>query len=169
MGTSIGQAIDYFISGTNAVTGTTLLQDLQAADPTAILVDAYPTQQSQSMLFIGRTDPENAQAPNGAQSPVTLGLGTRDEEYSIPCFISVVRQGPQQKPARDAALALLDVLNHWLAADPKLGGVLKNGRYAYLSTVSLVQTRDTEDAGDTGSLRQAWLTFDILARNHYTP
>lgn len=169
MGTSIGKAIDYFVSGTNAATGTTLLQDLQAVDPTALLVDAYPTQQSQSMVFIGRTDPENAQAPNGSQQPVTLGLGTRDEEYSIPCYISVSRPGPAQKPARDAAIALLDVVNHWLAADVKLGGVLNGGRNATLSTVSLVQTRDTEDAGEAGSLRLAWITFDILARNHYTP
>jgi hypothetical protein len=169
MGTSIGQAIDYFCYGVNPKTGTTLAADLVAVDSTAVLVDAYPLQQSQSMVFIGRTDPANAQAPNGAQQPVTLGLGTRDEEYSIPCFISVVRQGPAQKPARDAAIALLDVVNRWLAADPTLGGALKGGRIAYLSTVSLVQTRDTEDTGEAGSIRLAWLTFDILARNHYTP
>jgi hypothetical protein len=169
MGTSIGQAIDYFVSGTNPVTGTTLAADLTAVDPTALLVDAYPTKQSQSMVFIGRTDPENAQAPNGSQTPVTLGMNTRDEEYSIPCYISTTRQGPAQKPARDAALALLDVVAHWLAADPSLNGALKGGRYAYLSTINLVQTRDVEDTGSAGSLRLAWLTFDILARNHYTP
>jgi hypothetical protein len=169
MGTSIGASIDYLCYGTNPNTRTTLAADLTAVDPTAILVDAYPLQQSQSMVFIGRTDPANAQAPNGSQQPITLGLGTRDEEYSIPCFISVVRHGPAQKPARDAAIALLDVLNHWLAADATLGGALKGGRIAYLSTVSLVQTRDTEDTGDAGSLRTAWVTFDILARNHYTP
>lgn len=169
MGTSIGRAIDYFVSGVNAKTGTTLAADLTVVDPAALLVDAYPSQQSQSMVFIGRTDPENAQAPNGSQQPVTLGLGTRDEEYSIPCYISVSRQGPEQKPARDAAIALLDVVNHWLAADPTLGGVLTNGRIAYLSTVNLVQTRDEEDTGQAGSLRLAWLTFDILARNHYIP
>lgn len=168
MGTSIGQAIDYLVSGVNANTGTTLQADLMAVDSTALLVDAYPTAQSQSMLFIGRTDPENAQAPNGSQQPLTLGLNTRDEEYSIPCFISVARPGPAQKPARDAALALFDVFNHWLSADATLGGVLKSGRIAYLSTVNLVQTRDTEDAGDS-DIRLAWLMFDILARNHYTP
>lgn len=169
MGTSLGATIDYLISGVNPTTGTTLAADLVAAVPGTLLVDNYPTAESQSMVFIGRTDPENAQSSNGSQQPVTLGLNTRDEEFSIPCYISTVRPGPAQKPARDAAILLLDAVAHFVAADPTLGGVLKGGRAAWLSTVSLVQTRDPQDAGEAGALRLAWLTFDLLARNHYTP
>lgn len=162
MGTSLGAAIDY-------LTSPALLAALQAVDPTVLLVDNYPTQASQSMVYIGRTDPDNAQANNGSQTPLTLGMNSRDEQYAIPCYISTIRPGPAQKPARDAAIALLDVVAHFIATDPTLGGVLKAGRYAWISTINLVQTRDPDDAGEAGAQRTAWLTFDVLAHNHYQP
>lgn len=169
MGTSIGAAIDYLVAGVNPVTSTTLAADLVAAVPDAVLVDNFPLTQSESMVFIGRVDPDDAQANNGSQIPLTLGGGTRDEDYEIPCYITTSRPGPQQKPARDAAIALFDALAHWVATDPTLGGILHGGRYAHISNISLVQTRDSEDAGKAGALRIAWIKFDIHAQNHYTP
>lgn len=169
MGTSLGAAIDYVVAGVNPATTTTLATALTAAIADAVLVDNFPINQSESMVFIGRTDPDNAQANNGSQIPLTLGAGSRDEDYVIPCYISTSRPGPQQKPARDAAIALFDVVARWLAADPTLGGALHGGRYAYVSNISLIQTRDEVDAGGAGALRIAWITFDIHAQNKYTP
>jgi hypothetical protein len=162
MGTSLGAAIDY-------LTAPALLTALQAVDKAALLVDNVPTSSSQSMVFIGRTDPGNAQANNGAQTPITLGLGSRDEEYAIPCYISASRPGPDQKPARDAAIALFDVVAHYIAQDTTLGGVLKGGRYAWISTILLEQTLDPADSELAGGQRIAYLSFDVLAHNHYQP
>lgn len=161
MGTSMGAAIDYLVS--------TLPTLITAVDSSAVVVDNDPSVSSQSMVVIGRTEPENALAADGSQLIVALGAGRREEEYLIPCFVSVYRQGPAQKPARDAALALFDVVAHLVAVDPTLGGVLLQGRSAYIDKAQLVQTRDSADTGESGALRLALVAFDIHCKNHYIP
>jgi hypothetical protein len=165
MGVSIGTAIDYLVSGTNPITGTTLLAALQAVDSEAIVVDGIEVTSSRSMVFIGKRDPGNTAANEGSQQIVNLGAGRSDEEYDIPCVAWVSRNGPTLKPARDAAIALFDVVARFVAADRSLGGALQQGRYASIGSVSL----DQDVAGDAGAARVAWLSFSIHCTNHYTP
>lgn len=166
MGVSVGQAIDYLYSGTGP--NGTLLAALAAVDPTVVLADNEPQSSSQSMVFIGRADPGNAEAAAGTRQYIVLGAGRSEESYAIPCYISVSRPGPAQKPARDAALALFDALAHFIQADLTLGGVLLAGRYAQLAQVTLTQTLDESDTGG-GAFRTAYVTFDIHCTNLYTP
>ena len=161
MGTSVGAAIDYIVA--------TLTPAVLAVDATAIVVDNDPMFSSSSIVVIGRTDPENAMAGDGSQMIVSLGALERQEDYVIPCFISVYRQGPAQKPARDAAIALFDATAHMIAADVTLGNLLRKGRRAEIARMQLVQTRDSNDTGDAGAMRLAIIVFDIHVMNTYVP
>lgn len=168
MGVSIGKAIDYLCSGTNLISGMTLLAALQAVDPSVVLSDNDPTLGSQSMVYVGRRAPDNAETGSGGRQFMVLGAQRSSEEYSIPCYISVNRQGPAQKPARDAAIALFDAFAHFVQTDLTLGGVLLSGRFANIDQVTLNQTENEGDSGG-GALRDAWLMFDIHCTNLYTP
>ena len=161
MGTSVGAAIDFIVANL----GPALL----AVDSTAVAVDNEPFFSSQSMVVIGRTDPENALAGDGGQMIINLGASERQEDYVIPCYVSVYRLGPQQKPARDAAIALFDATAHLIAADVTLGGLLRKGRRAEIARMQLVQTRDSNDTGDAGAMRLAVIVFDIHVMNTYVP
>ena len=161
MGTSVGGAIDYLIAKLPAL--------LTAVDSTAIVVDNEPFVTSQSLVVIGRTEPENALAADGAQMVVQLGAGRREENYVIPCFVSVYRPGPAQKPARDAAITLFDTVAHLVASDPSLGGLLQMGRAAFIDRMQLVQTRDAGDTGESGAMRLGLIIFDIHVSNSYIP
>lgn len=163
MGTSIGQGIDYLLA--------TLPPLLLAVDSTSVVVDNFPTVSSQSMVFIGRQGPDDGQAASETRQFLVLGAGRVEEDYLIPCYIEVTRPGPEQKPARDAALALFDAFAHLMVSEAGMtfGGVLQQGRIAQVRSVSLVQTRDGEDAGQSGTLRMAWVTFEIHVLNHYIP
>ena len=80
-----------------------------------------------------------------------------------------MRQGPAQKPARDAAIALFDATAHLIAADVTLGNLLRKGRRAEIARMQLVQTRDSNDTGDSGAMRLALIVFDIHVMNTYIP
>jgi hypothetical protein len=161
MGTSVGAAIDYIVTSLPAL--------LTAAIPTAVVADNEPALTSDSLVVIGRTDPENALGGDGTQLIVSLGANTRLEEYVIPCFVQVYRPGPAQKTARDAAVTLFDVVARLIASDPTLGGVLLKGRYAFIDKMQLIQTRDSADTGSSGAMRLAVITFNIHANNLYNP
>lgn len=165
MGTSIGPAIDYLISGTSSTLGTTLGAALTAADPAATLVDGIATELSQSMVFIGKAGPDSATTETGSQALLVLGAGRAQEDYDIPCFAYAFRPGPTVKPARDAAILLFDTVAHFVASDRTLGGLLLQGRFAEIGNVDLNQDVDDE----TGATRIVWLSFSIHCRNHYIP
>lgn len=157
MGTSIGAAIDYIVAG--------LGTPLTIADSTAIVVDGIPQSISQSMVVIGKSSPDAPDAGSGSQLAVVLGANNESEDYEIPCFAYAYRPGPAVKPARDAAVALFDVVANFIANDRALGGVLQHGRYCEISPISLNQDRD-EDSGATVIV---WIPFSIHCKNHYTP
>ena len=161
MGTSIGGAIDYIVANLPA--------PVAAVDATAVVADNDPIVTSKSLVVIGRNSPEDGTAADGSQMIVVLGANERQEGYTIPCFVSVYRPGPAQKPARDAAIALFDVVGHLIAADVTLGGLLQQGRRAEIQKMQLVQTRDSNDTGDSGAMRLALITFDINCTNTYAP
>lgn len=155
MGTSIAAAIDYIV--------TTLAAPLTAVDSTAVVVDGIPATISQSMVVIGKSGPESVDAATGSQLAVVLGMNRESEDYEIPCFAYAFRDGPLVKPARDAAVALFDVVAHFVANDRTFGGILLNGRSAEIQNLQL-----TQDVGD-GAQRIVMLTFSIHCKNHYTP
>jgi len=160
VGTSIAAAIDYLVSG--------LAAPLSVADPAAVVVDGIATKMSESMVFIGKAGPDSATAQTGSQTLLVLGAGRAQEDYEIPCFAYAFRPAGQAlsvKPARDAAVALFDVVAHFVASDRTFGGLLLQGRFAEISTVELVQGIDDE----SGALRIVWLSFSIHVRNHYIP
>ncbi len=175
MGTSIGRAIDYLVTGTatlapadSDVLGKTLGQLLTAVASNAILADNAADTESEAMVLIGRKDVLSGETAQGSQSVIVLGAGRSEEDYVIPCCILVYADGPLQKPSRDIALGLFDAVAHFVAADRTFGGVLTNGRYAQIEQVLLQQTEDIADTKG-GAMRLAYLTFDIHCANLYTP
>lgn len=159
MGTAIGAVIDYLV--------TQLGTAAPVVDPTVVVGDNFPPAESQSLIIIGRTLPTDATASDGTQVPIVMGLNKRLEEFSIAGFIHARRNGPAQKPSRDAAIALFDCLSSTVAADPTFGGALLDGRYGYLSNVRMVQTEGT--AKDPAAMRSTLILFDVHCQNHYKP
>jgi hypothetical protein len=156
MGTSIAQAIDYIVAGIAA--------PLTAADPTAVVADGIAPSVSQSMVLIGKSAPDAVDSASGSQVAAVLGANRESEDYVIPCFAYAFRPGPTVKPARDAAVALFDVVAHFIASDRSLGGVLKQGRYCEISSIAINQDHD-----EAGSQVIVWIPFSIHCKNHYTP
>jgi hypothetical protein len=66
--------------------------------------------------------------------------------------------------ARDAAVALFDVVAHLVGTDPTLGGLLTNGWYVLVPSAELVQPEPPH----TGGARAVFL-FSIDIRNRYQP
>jgi len=168
MGTSIGGVIDYLISGTNPATGTTLLADLKAIDPFTVLADNEPGSESQSLVVIGRQQFDGGTAQSGTDAYVVMGATRITEDYALDCYIQVYRDGPAQKIARDAAIALFDAVVHWVHADPTMNLLLEKGRIALVSNMTLLQTQNSDDAAG-GDLRTAEIDFSLHVQNHYVP
>ena len=161
MGTSIGAVIDYLVTG--------LVAPLKVIDATVQVADNEPGLNSQSLVVIGRSGPDAGDAGSVANEYLELGSALLEETWTLDGYVDCFRPGPAQKPARDAALALYDGVLHFLQADLTLGGNLHRGRYASLTTVTLTQTQDADDTGDSGALRRAVVSFTLRIPNTYTP
>src|SRR3954470_22502108 len=133
MGVSIGAAIDYLVAG--------LAAPLIAVDPAAVVIDGIEgeDQRSQSQVWIGKHDPQQTSAADGGQELLVLGAGRVQEDYEIPCVVWASRKGPTLKPARDAAIAMFDVVASFIAADRTMTGILKQGRFSEVSSFQLDQ------------------------------
>lgn len=159
MGTSVGKAIDWLVA--------TLPTPVVAADPYAIVCDGWPTADAQSYVVIGRESPEIALAGDGQQDLIVLGVGSAEEDYNIPCHVQAKRPGAPMKPARDAAIALFDVVAHTIAGDRTLGGALLGGRYARIQKVSI--TQDLNNESNPGAGHMVTINFEVHCTNHYQP
>lgn len=155
MGSTIGKAFDYLIP--NLVAGA------QAVDPNAEVADNTPLTAAPSLIVIGREAPDSTDSGAPELSYNTLGQGRVEESYVIPGHVYAARPGPGVKDARDAAVALADVVIRLVQSDQTLGGLLN--RYALLTTMTLLQS---DDPGDTGA--EAWcsISFGIEVLNTYT-
>lgn len=158
MGTSIGAATDWLVANFTTAVAT--------ANPAAVVADNEPTKQAPAYVSVGRTLPQDANGVAGSQVPLVMGLNKREEEYAIPCFAQATAPGPSQKAARDAAILLFDTCAHVVAADPTLGGVLLDGRCAWIDNIRMVQT---DTSREPGALQVATIAFDVHCRNHYVP
>lgn len=161
MGTSIGAAIDYLVAGLPA--------RLALIEPMVIVADNWPDKESRSFVVIGHTSPDSGAAADGEDQYLELGALRVEESYSIACYVDVIRNGPAQKPARDAAIALFDGVVAFVHADMTLGGLITRGRFAMASKVQLSQTQDVTDTGEAGLLRRAVISFEIAVHNSYIP
>lgn len=156
MGSTIGRAFDYLVAG--------LLPGAAAVDPNAEVADDSPVSAGASLIVIGREGPDSTDSGSPALTYGTLGQTRVEEAYVIPGHVYVVRSGPGVKDARDAAVALIDVVIRFVHQDPTFGGLLS--RYAQLTQMTLVQSGDP---GDTGA--EAWcsISFGIAVQNTYIP
>lgn len=154
MGTAIGAAMDYLV--------TTLPSLVTVAVPSALVVDAITSDSvSDSMLYVGRSDPLLPRAATGTRLFPTFGTRNIDERFMIGCLIDVYRDGTVMKTARDAALAIYDVVCHLMVTDPSMGGTLKS-THGEISDVAIYQM---DDAGT--ARRRVALPFTITAQNRY--
>jgi hypothetical protein len=166
MGSSIGPAFNYLLTGTAPNGGTTLAAALVAVDPEAQLFDGWVTdRQCHSQFVIGRSGPANeTSAMAGADALVTLGASRVDEDYEIPGYIQTFVGGTDQAEARNAALALWDAWIHWLSLDRTLGGALGT-MWAEVGHIQIEAT--PEENVENG--RFCLMTFSIHCKNKYIP
>lgn len=157
MGTAIGATIDYLFAQLPA--------PCVAAQPDCVVVDGVSRGPvSRTMLWIGKSQPDDVQAASGPRVFPVLGVRQVQESFTIPCFIDVMRDGVYQTAARSAAISLYDVVCHLLVTDPGLGGTLSGGWYAQIKQAVLRQPEVVTQA----SVR-AVVTFEIEATNRYQP
>lgn len=171
MGTSMGAAIDYVLaslrSGVTTPDGV-VVPPLTAVDPSAAVYDNTPASTSETQVVVGRTSPDSGAAGDVDWEYTTLGAARIEESYTIPGYIAVWRPGPDQKPARDAAIALTDGVVRLIHADPTLGLLLQMGRIARVAKVVLHQTQDDEDTAGGGYM-YACVDFELAVQNTYIP
>lgn len=177
MGTSIGPAIDYLVAlFGSGFTGTDLygqpltVPPLSTINAGVIIGDTRPDSSGDVYVVVGRqSDQADSEVTATAQYQV-LGRQRITESYTLPGHILVLGQGPDQKPTRDAALALFDGVTKLVWADPTLGGVLQDGRIGLVSQFTLGQPDEpTEVQASAGGGVAASVSFGIQVDNSYVP
>lgn len=171
MGTAIGAVIDYFVAGLGKGVTTpsgVVVPPLSSIDPKVLVFDNWATDRSNSRVVIGHQSYDSGEAGDSESAWYDIGAQRIEESFTIPCFIDVVRDGPAQKPARDAATALYDGVVHLIAADVTLAGILQRGRVGLASHLRFRQTQDSDDTG-SGGLRRAYIGFQLVCKNAYIP
>lgn len=156
-GTVVGAAIDYVVAQLAAPA-------LVVADDAMVIDGLTNDEWSTSMIWVGRTAPDDLQAAVGTRSIPVLGRRPVDEVWRIDGFCDARREGTAQKVSRDAALALFDVVAHLVGTDPSLGGLLTSGWYVLAPNAQLVQP----DPPQTAWSRSVVL-WTIEIRNRYSP
>lgn len=117
------------------------------------------------IIVVGMPHPDDALVANETRQYVTLGAGHVEETFTIPCYIDVFVVGiNEQATARKKACLIFDKIVDVVRADLTLGGNLTRGRYASISDISMIGTRD-EDEATHG--RRSVLSFNIHANNLY--
>jgi len=159
MGASWGAVIDYLVTG--------LAAPLAAAQADAEPFDNVPREAGSTAVVIGREAPDSGGAGSGTMAYAELGAGRIQENYTVPGYIQCWRPGPDQKPARDAAISLLDAVITFVHADPTLGGLLQRGRIGIVGQVAFRQTQDEQDLA--GGALYAGIDFELQVQNTYIP
>lgn len=177
MGTTIGKSIDYLVALFNTgFTGTDVygkplsVPALSAVNTGVIIADTRPQDSGDAYVIVGRqSDQTDSEVTATAQYQV-LGRQKIQEAYTLPGHILVLGDGPDQKPTRDAALALFDGVTKLVWADPTLGGVLLDGRIAVVSQFTVGQPdQPTEAQASAGGGVAATVSFGIQVENSYVP
>lgn len=154
MGTAVGRAIDYLVTSVRALP--------ECADP-VVVSDGYTARRGNTMVWLGVSN-EDGTSEVGVDW-AGLGAQREDESFDIPCLIEVYRGGADNavKPARDAAIVILDAINAKVRTDRSLGGALAPGA-AGVRDIRLRQTADPEEAGDG---RYARIYFNVRCTSRF--
>lgn len=154
MGTAVGRAIDYLFTQATALP--------ECADP-VVVSDGYPQTRADLHLDIGVTN-EDGTSEVGSDW-AGLGANREDETFNIPCLIESYWGGGDEavKPARDAAIVILDALNAKIRTDRSLGAALSSG-HAAIRDVRLVQTNNPDEAGGG---RYARIYFNVQCSSRF--
>ena len=154
MGTKVGAAMDYLV--------TTVTELPECAAP-VVVSDGYTSRRSDTIVWLGVTNEDGSSEVDVEWAG--LGASREDESFDIPCLVEAYRGGGDEavKPARDAAVTILDAINAAVRADRSLGGALTTGAAA-LRAIRLVQTADPEEAGDG---RYARIYFAVRCTNRF--
>lgn len=151
--------IDYLLAQLPAV--------VSAVDPNGIVVESWVTTIPPApapIVVVGAPHPDDATTADETRQYLTLGAGNVEETFKIPCYIDVSVGGTDQSLARKPVLVIFDGVVDLIRADLTLGGNLKRGRFAQLTDIMLVGTRDVETAT---AGRRSTLSFSVVCANFY--
>lgn len=140
---------------------------VEAVDPNGVVVDGWVDVAPPApapILVIGAPHPEDATSMDQSRQYMALGASHVEEAFDVPCYIDVGVGGTDQGAARAIALSVFDGVVDLVRSDLTLGGNLLRGRFAELSDIKLVGTRDLSEA-QAG--RRCVLSFVVRCRNFY--
>jgi hypothetical protein len=134
---------------------------VQAAVPTAVVSDGWPTEAAHDEVVVGITPRDDES--EGDHEWVAIGQNKVDEEYDLPIEITSWRGGSSQKLARDACKVLLDAAVTKIRSDLSLGGAVspypvRFGRFTWVPT---------REAGEAGDGRRQSVLFNLHIQNRF--
>lgn len=138
---SIPAAVDYLVGlATQAVVGI----------PGAVVADGWTDERSGAMFGVGTDAPPffEGESTTIEGPPSWAGLGAKriEEDYTIPCYIYVGIGGVDNRAVRASAFSVWDAFLPLVIADLTLGGALKGGRYAEITTLGAQGPKTPEEA-----------------------
>lgn len=156
---ALSGVIDYLVAQLTTI--------VAAYDPNGIVVEGWVDEAPPPpapIVVVGMPSPDSALAADETRQYLALGSGNVEEAFDIPCYIDVYVGGTDQSLARKAVCTVFDAVVDLVRSDLTLGGNLKRGRFAELTDIRLVGTRDVEEAQ---SGRRSVLSFVVRCRNFY--
>lgn len=157
---ALSGSMDYLLAQFPAV--------VAAVDTNGIVSEGFPTfvpPPPAPILVVGMAHPLDATASEQTRQYLALGSGSVEEDFTIPCYIDTAISGiDEQSNARRKSLLVFDGVVDLIRSDLTLGGNLKRGRFAEITDILLIATRDEEEAA-TG--RRSIVGFRVHCRNLY--
>ena len=118
----------------------------RTALPDAQVFDGPPTElMAGELIMVGWGGPDQP-GVTSTRTRQQYATAPDTESYDVACLLCSWIGDPDLKAARDGAMALLDALGAALAADPRLGGLVKRCR---ISAETYVPEQTTDGAAVT--------------------
>jgi hypothetical protein len=118
----------------------------RTALPEVQVFDGPPTElMAGELIMVGWGGPDQP-GVTSTRSRQQYATSPDTESYDVACLVCCWLGDPDLKAARDGALALLDALGAALAANPRLGGLVKRCR---ISAETYVPEQTTDGAAAT--------------------
>lgn len=155
---ALSPVLDYLMAQLPAV--------VQAVDPNGMVYEGLVSSSSppDTVLVVGREEPENPQSADAARDYIELGTGRVNETINLFCYVDCFQGGVEdQSITRRRAALIFDGVVDLIRADLTLGGALKNGRWAELEAIRLLPSRPE----DVPAGRRTVLSFTVVAHNFY--
>lgn len=155
------------VSGTIDYLLTTFTTAAHTVDSQSVVVESWPSTIPKAgvpLVVVAAPHPDDATSADETRQYLALGSGSVEEAFDIPCYIDVGVGGLDQSVARKKACLVFDAFVDAIRADLTLGGNLKRGRFAQLTDITLVGTRDPDEAQQG---RRSVLSFRVKCANFY--